>query len=105
MGQIGLSLSSRKGSKMKSITRQSALFFALNFALAAPSFADTASASTQKKAKDPNEIVCEKQGVLGSRLAVRKVCMTRAQWAEQRATDRALVERSQLGSCVKQGGC
>jgi hypothetical protein len=105
MRQVGLSLFSRKGSTMKSVARQGALIFALNFALAAPSFADTSSASTQKKTKDPNEVICEKQEVLGSRLAVRKVCMTRAQWAEQRAVDRALIEQSQLGSCVKRAGC
>lgn len=64
----------------------------------------------KKAAKDPNEVVCEKQEVLGSRLAVRKICMTRQQWAEQRASDRDLVQRSQVGvrqqnPCSGSGGC
>ena len=54
---------------------------------------------------DPNETVCEKQEVLGSRLAVRRVCRTRAEWAEQRRSDRDAVQASQLNTCLKQAGC
>ena len=67
-----------------------------------------AQAQDAKPAKraplDPNQIVCEKEEVLGSRLATRKVCMTRAQWAEQRRTDRENVERSQTQLCLPQNG-
>ena len=42
---------------------------------------------------------------LGSRLAAKKVCMTRAQWEEQRRADQQLISKSQLGPCVKQAGC
>jgi predicted secreted protein len=105
MRQIGVSLFHRRGFIMKSFSRQGVLLVALNFALSGPSFADTSSASAPKKPKDPNEVICEKQEILGSRLAFRKVCMTRAQWAEQRAVDRQLIEQSQLGSCVKRAGC
>lgn len=45
--------------------------------------------------KDPNEIVCEKQKVPGSRLAVAKVCKTRAEWADLRHQDRMDLERAQ----------
>ncbi len=39
----------------------------------------------QAKVADPmGEIVCQKQEVVGSRLATRRVCMTRLQWREQR---------------------
>ncbi|PSJ37341.1 hypothetical protein [Allosphingosinicella deserti] len=55
-----------------------------------------------KAKKDMNEVVCEKQEVLGSRLAVRRVCQTRAQWAEQRRTERDLVQASQLNGRQKQ---
>ena len=37
------------------------------------------STSAPKKG-DPSEIICEKTGVIGSRLATRKVCGTRAEW-------------------------
>ena len=45
--------------------------------------------------KDPNEIICEKQKIPGSRLAVAKVCKTRAEWADLRNQDRMDLERAQ----------
>ena len=45
--------------------------------------------------KDPNEIVCERQKVPGSRLAVAKVCKTRAEWADLKQQDRMDLERAQ----------
>lgn len=45
--------------------------------------------------RDPNEIVCEKQKVPGSRLAMAKVCKTRAEWADLKAQDRMDLERVQ----------
>lgn len=65
---------------------------------AMPAFAESGSV---KPTKDPNQVVCEKQEVLGSRLAVRRVCMTRAQWAEQRRAERDLVLNSQLNARQK----
>ena len=44
---------------------------------------------------DPNEVVCEVQQVLGSRIAARKVCATRAEWAAQRGDDRDGIDRLQ----------
>jgi hypothetical protein len=63
---------------------------------AAPASADRAS-----KGDDPNEMVCERQEVIGSRLAKRKICMTRQEWTEQRRDDRNTVERHQLMSPVR----
>ncbi len=57
------------------------------------------------KARDLNEVVCKKEEVLGSRLQTRKVCRTRAEWAEQRLIDRQNVERSQTSACQRQAGC
>ncbi len=51
--------------------------------------------NSAKKMLDPNEVVCEKQEVLGSRLATKRVCMTRAEWAELRHQDRQDLERVQ----------
>lgn len=65
----------------------------------------TAREDSKRKAPDPNEVICKKEDVLGSRLQSRKVCRTRAEWAEQRQIDRHNVERSQTGSCQRQAGC
>lgn len=54
------------------------------------------TAQAKDKAADPNKIICEKQEVLGSRLAVRRVCMTRAQWADLRSQDRQEIDKVQV---------
>lgn len=55
-----------------------------------------ASAETTKPgAKDPNRIICEKQEVVGSRLATKKVCMTAAEWEIRKREDREAVEKAQ----------
>ena len=57
----------------------------------------TASASDGKaKARDPNEVVCRKEQVLGSRLETRRVCMTRSEWAEANRVTRGQLERAQV---------
>ena len=53
------------------------------------------AAAEDKKAKDPNRIICEKQAELGSRVAAKKVCMTAAEWAERRREDRDAIEKGQ----------
>lgn len=52
-----------------------------------------------KATKDPNEKVCENQTVLGSRLARRRVCATRGEWAERRRAERDIVDRTQTQRC------
>jgi hypothetical protein len=44
---------------------------------------------------DPNEIVCRIQQENGSRLNWHRVCVTRAQWAEQQRLDRQNTEKAQ----------
>ena len=53
------------------------------------------------KGKDPNQVVCEKIEVLGSRVATKKVCLTRSEWAEKRRLERQELDRAQVqrGSC------
>jgi len=48
-----------------------------------------------KKAKDPNEMVCEREQELGSRLAATKICHTRAEWADLRHQDRQMLDQAQ----------
>lgn len=55
----------------------------------------TPTPSGVRKNTDPNEIVCEKQKIPGSRLATAKVCKTRAEWADLRLQDRMDLERVQ----------
>ena len=53
-------------------------------------------------ASDADKKICEKITVLGSRLAVKQVCMTRAQWAERRLDDRQAIDAAQRSPCVTQ---
>jgi invasion protein IalB len=69
-------------------------------AMTAPAIAQApaaqAPAAQEKQPNDPNEVVCEKQESTGSRIASRRVCMTRAQWAERKLQDRQELERVQI---------
>lgn len=75
--------------------------------LAAPSLAQaTGGASSQPAAEkpaagSPNEVVCQKQEVTGTRLGVRRVCKTRAQWADQQLQDRQEIEKVQVQRGMK----
>ena len=69
--------------------------------MSSPAAAQTAQAPptaqpNQKPAKDPNEIVCEKQKDPSSWLVVAKVCHTRAEWADLRHQDRQMVDEAQI---------
>jgi invasion protein IalB len=70
----------------------------------AQSSAPAAPAQTAKPADPMSEVVCQKQEVVGSRLATRRVCMTRQQWLEQRTMDRQDVEHSQIHPDVQKPG-
>ena len=55
---------------------------------------------------DPNEIVCEKITAIGSRVATKRVCATRAEWAEKRKLDKEAIEQAQRmgnGPCQTTG--
>jgi invasion protein IalB len=56
----------------------------------------TQAPTDAKAAQDANEIVCQKQEVTGSRLGVKRICMTRSQWADRRMQDRQELERVQV---------
>jgi hypothetical protein len=53
------------------------------------------SAAPAVQVANPDEVVCERQTIVGSRLAHKKVCMTRSQWDEARRGDRDAVEKAQ----------
>ena len=69
--------------------------FALALSATVPISAPIAAQTQPKTAYDPNERVCESIPVLGSRLAKRRICATRAEWEEQRRQDRQAVDQIQ----------
>lgn len=50
--------------------------------------------------RDPNEKVCQVITPVGSRLATKKVCATRAEWDDRKRQDREATERAQTQLCV-----
>jgi hypothetical protein len=84
------------------------IVFGAALAISQTSIAQTAtpsqsqpSTTAQTAGPDMNEVVCERQEVTGSRLARKKVCMTRAQWADSRLQDRQATEKVQLQGRVQ----
>lgn len=78
--------------------RASLFLLAAAGAVPAPTIAQATQVPANQRSEntgDPNEIVCEKQEILGSRLGKKKVCMTRAQWAELKRQDRQDIEKVQ----------
>jgi len=75
---------------------------ALSFAFVTTASADDVPSSAKKPAIDPNQKVCETVTEIGSRLAAKKICATRAEWAEKRKQDRETVDDAQRGAHI---GC
>jgi len=69
--------------------------FALAIAATVPATAAAPAHAQPTTANDPNEKVCENISVIGSRLAKKRVCATRAEWEEQRRQDRLAVDQIQ----------
>ena len=55
-----------------------------------------AGLAREKKPDDPNRLICEKQEVLGSRLATKRVCKTAAEWAADKQSNRESIDRTQI---------
>ena len=52
-------------------------------------------------AGDQNERICEDITLTGSRIATKRFCGTRAQWADKKLQDKQEVERIQRSPCVR----
>jgi hypothetical protein len=52
-------------------------------------------ASARRTAYDPNHIICRRDRESGSRLVIRRVCMTRQEWADHHRELRQNVDRAQ----------
>jgi hypothetical protein len=50
-----------------------------------------------------NVRVCQTIGEVGSRLKSHRVCMLKSEWAEQRRSDKMLIDRTQLQRGVEMG--
>ena len=51
---------------------------------------------------DPNERICQTIKPVGSRLATKRFCGTRAEWLAMQRQDREALDAAQKGPCVLQ---
>lgn len=71
-------------------------------ALPAATFAQAqAPQQQQAPAVDPNEVICQKQEVIGSRIATKRICLKRWEWADRQRQDRSDVEKVQVQRGIK----
>jgi hypothetical protein len=68
-----------------------------------PGVAHPSNPQVASAAGDPNQEICEKVDEIGTRLGRKRVCMTRAEWAEQRRQNRAEIEKAQQTRCNGEG--
>jgi hypothetical protein len=76
---------------------------ALTLAIAAPAAAQEKKVAPNHNVGDPNERICEKITPVGSRLATKRFCGTRAEWADRKLQDKQALEKAQLSPCVRNG--
>lgn len=61
----------------------------------APNSATATAEPRKSQSGRTDEKICQKQEVTGSRLAKKRVCKTRAEWADHQLQDRQDIERVQ----------
>ena len=81
--------------------------FTMALALSLPAASPVQAMAGEQKApqasgEDPNEKICENITLVGSRLAKKRVCATRAEWADRKLQDRQAVEKAQTSPCMLQ---
>jgi hypothetical protein len=74
--------------------------FAVAFELSVPVAAQQAQTAPNTSTGNPNERVCENITITGSRLATKRFCGTRAEWAERKRADREALDSAQRSPCV-----
>ena len=74
---------------------------ALTVAVAAPSIAQK-KPPVNLNVGDPNERICQTITPVGSRLATKRYCATRAEWLDKQRQDRDALDAAQKGPCVIQ---
>ena len=86
--------------------RLSVPFALLALCCAGPAFAAAGETTARNaEARDSDtEVVCRVQREIGSRLATKKVCLTRAQWRLHRQEQSEQIDRSQRQLGNQNGG-
>lgn len=79
----------------------SALCWAGNASSAVAQSTGTPTQNTRPQL-DPNQRICEDVTQVGSRIATKRICATRAEWAEKRKQDKETVDDAQRSANV---GC
>lgn len=82
-------------------------FVAALICASAPALADPAAPVESHKVRppaDPNQKICEDITMVGSRIATKRVCATRAEWAAKKQQDKDEVDRIQRSPCMTKGG-
>jgi hypothetical protein len=82
------------------MTKAAVLTSLFILASALPLAAANAQERKTRPAVDLNEKVCEDIVYTGSRLGVKRVCATRAEWAERRRLDKEAIDRAQVSPCM-----
>ncbi|MEP6983257.1 MAG: hypothetical protein ABI853_06395 [Sphingomicrobium sp.] len=86
------------------MTIKSAVFLvaAVGCAVGTPAAAQSGQVESQKvrPTADPNQKICQDITVVGSRLATRRICATRAEWAAKKKDDRETVDAIQRNPCI-----
>jgi len=65
--------------------------------------APPANANPGTNTPDPNEKICQNITMIGSRIATKRFCGTRAEWAERKQQDRDALDAAQRSPCVRDG--
>ena len=69
----------------------------------APALADPATPIESHKLRppaDPNQKICEDITMVGSRIATKRICATREEWAAKKRQDKDEVDRIQRSPCM-----
>lgn len=77
----------------------------LALAAAAPEPTSQGQPATRTNVGDPNEKICQNITPIGSRLATKRFCGTRAEWEDRKLQDKQALEKAQMSPCVREGGC
>lgn len=72
-------------------------------AAAAPDTAAPPPPATNTNVGNPNEKICETITPIGSRLATKRFCGTRAEWADRKLQEKQALENAQRSPCVRDG--
>jgi len=89
------------------LTRCLSVVAAIGWTLSASGVAAQSAPAESHKARppaDPNQKVCEDLTMVGSRIATKRICATRAEWAAKKQQDKDEVDRIQRNLCMPKGG-